>query len=190
MRLLTLTVVGALAVAAAACGYSPSSPSGTASLTFNLTDSPFTDAKAALVTFSGVSAHRTEGAFETIPFAEGATSRTCDLKKLENSAQDVLGTAGVPAGKYTQVRLLVASASLYFDNPSVGPACAPAIVAPAGASASVTVPSGEVRLIRPFTLEPNTSTTVLLDFDGDRSIRETSAGVYSLTPVISVVSVE
>ena len=77
-----------------------------------------------------MSAHRSGSAFSTIPFAGGATSRTCDLKKLENGAEDILGTEGVPAGDYTQVRLLVASAALYFDNPSVGPACAPSIVAP------------------------------------------------------------
>ena len=45
------------------------------------------------------------------------------------------------------------------------------------------------RLTRPFKLTENTATTILLDFDGDRSIRETSAGVYSMTPVITVVNV-
>jgi hypothetical protein len=179
-----------LALTAVACGDSPSSPGGTASLSLKLTDSPFSDAASVLVTFSSVSVHRTGSAFSTIPFAGGATSRTCDLKKLENGAEDILGTEGVPAGDYTQVRLMVASAVLYFDNPSVGPACAPSIPPPAGASAAVTIPSGDIRLNRPFTLAANTATTVLLDFDGDRSIRETSAGAYSMTPVITVISVE
>ena len=155
-----------------------------------LTDGPFSDAQSVLVTFSSVSAHRSGSAFSTIPFAGGATSRTCDLKKLENGAEDILGTEGVPAGDYTQVRLLVASAVLYFDSPSVGPACAPSIPVPAGRNASVTIPSGDIRLNRPFTLTANTATTILLDFDGDRSIRETSAGVYSMTPVVTVVSVQ
>jgi hypothetical protein len=189
MRPTLFTLAVALAFTAAACGGSPSAPAGTASLGLKLTDSPFSDAKSVLVTFSSVSVHRSGSAFATIPFAGSATSRTCDLKKLENGAEDILGTEGVPAGEYTQVRLLVASAVLYFDNPSVGPACAPSVTAPAGTSAIVTIPSGDVRLNRPFTLAANTSTTILLDFDGDRSIRETSTGVYSMTPVITVLNV-
>jgi len=184
-------VAAALALSAIACGDSPASPSGTAAVSLKLTDSPFSDARSVLVTFSSVSVHRTGSAFSTIPFAGGATSRTCDLKKLENGADDVLGTEGVPAGEYTQIRLLVASAVLYFDSPSApGPACASAIAPPVGASAAVTIPSGDIRLNRPFTLAANTATTVLLDFDGNRSIRETSAGVYSMTPVITVVNVQ
>ena len=190
MKLSLPFAAAALALSTIACGDSPSDPSGTASVSLRLTDSPFSDAQSVLVTFSSVSVHRTGSAFSTIPFAGGATSRICDLKKLENGANDMLGTEGVPAGDYTQIRLIVASAVLYFDNPSTGPACAPAITAPAGASAAVTIPSGDVRLNRPFTLAANTATTVLLDFDGDQSIRETSAGVYSMTPVINVVSVQ
>jgi hypothetical protein len=86
-------------------GSSSTSRSSTAASTFNvmLTDSPFSDGKALLVTFSEVSAHATGGAFVTLPFASNATSRTCDLKKLTNGAQDVLGTAPLAAGHYTQV---------------------------------------------------------------------------------------
>jgi hypothetical protein len=189
MRLLIPFLVTAVALGAA-CGDSPSNPSGTASLSLKMTDSPFADARSVLVTFSSVSVHRTGNAFTMIPFAGSATSRTCDLKKLENGANDILGTDGVPAGDYTQIRLLVASAVLYFDNPSLGAACAPAIEAPAGMHAAVTIPSGDVRLNRPFTLTANTATTMLLDFDGDHSIHETSAGAYSMSPVITVVSVQ
>ena len=142
------------------------------------------------MTFSAVSAHRTGGGFTTIPFAGGATSRTCDLKKLQNGAEDVLGVEIVPAGSYTELRLTVTSATLYFANPSDGPACAPVIAAPGGASAAVTIPSGTVRLNRPFSLAADATTTVLLDIDGDGSIHETTPGAYSMTPVITVVSVE
>ena len=173
-----------------ACGNSPSAPAGTALLSMKLTDSPYSDAQAVLVTFSSVSVHRSGSAFTTIPFADGATSRTCDLKKLENGAEDILGTVGLPSGDYTQIRLMVASAVLYFGNPSVGPACAATIAAPPGNSATVTIPSGDIRLNRPFSLAADTATTILLDFDGDRSIRETSAGVYSMTPVITVANVQ
>ena len=190
MRRTLLTLVAMAALTSIACGDSPSAPAGTAVLSMKLTDSPYSDAQAVLVTFSSVSVHRTGSAFTTIPFADGATSRTCDLKKLENGAEDILGTVGLPSGDYTQIRLMVASGVLYFGNPSVGPACAATIAAPPGNSATVTIPSGDIRLNRPFSLAADTATTILLDFDGDRSIRETSAGVYSMTPVITVASVQ
>jgi hypothetical protein len=170
-------------------------------LAINITDSPFSDAKALLVTFSQVNVHRTDGdSWQSMPFASGGASRTCDLKKLQGRT-DVLGVGSLPAGHYTQVRLVVSSAAIYFDNQSSGPACAPTIAAPSGKSASVDVPSGEVKLNHEFTIASSAS-TMLIDFDGDRSIKQTgsdngngngkgnSSPKYMMTPVIRVVSVQ
>jgi hypothetical protein len=183
-------VVFALALGSFACDDSPSSPSGqSAMFNLRLTDSPFSDARSVLVTFSEVTAHRSDSNWTTVPFAGGATSRTCDLKKLEAS-EDVLGTGPLPAGDYTQVRLEVQSARIYFDNPSVGPACATTIIAPAGSAADVRIPSGTVKLNRGFKLTSEAQTTMLLDFDGDRSIHQTGNGTYMMNPVIGIVRVE
>jgi hypothetical protein len=155
-----------------------------------LKDSPFSDAKSVLVTFSEVTAHRdTESAFTKLPFAGGATARTCDLKKLE-TAQDILGVGTLPGGHYTQVRLVVSSATIYFQNAAAGDACAATIAAPDGRSASLEIPSGEVKLNRQFEVPAGGTTTMLLDFDGDRSIHETGNGRYMMRPVIAVVSVQ
>ena len=151
-------------------------------------DTPFSDAKAVLVTFSTVRAHRTDSDWTVVPFVNTATTRTCDLKKLETS-EDVLGTASLPTGHYTQVRLVVQSATLYFDNPSSGTACATTITPPAGASAPLEIPSGEVRLNREFDITSSSSMTMLLDFDGEQSIRQTGNSRYMMTPVITVLSV-
>ena len=176
----------------------PAPTAGTSSLTVMLKDSPFSDAKALLVTFSGVDAHASGADWVTVPFASGASSRTCDLKKLE-TAQDVLGVGPLPAGHYTQLRLVVASATIYFDNASSGSACAPAIAAPAGTNAPVDIPSGELKLNQEFDLAASGGTTILLDFDGDQSVKLTGGGngsgrgngggKYMMTPVIGVVSV-
>src|SRR5438067_11462216 len=108
--------------------------------------------------------HRADGAaWQTMPFASGVGTRTCDLKKLQGQT-DVLGV-GPLAADHTQVRLVVSSANIYFDNASSGPACAPTIAAPAGKSAPVDVPSGEVKLNHEFTITAS-ATTMLLDFDG------------------------
>ena len=173
----------------------PANPVTTSSLTLMLKDSPFSDAKALLVTFSEVNVHASGGAWVTVPFAAGGTSRTCDLKKLE-TAQDILGVGSLPAGHYTQLRLVVSSAALYFQNASSGTACAPTIAPPAGTTASVDVPSGELKLNREFDLASSGGTRILLDFDGDQSVKQTGNanaknGVrYMMSPVISIVSVQ
>lgn len=178
-----------------ACGSSPSAPSSSPTLTMMLRDSPFSDAKSLLVTFSEVNVHTSGsnvpggGDWVTLPFSGASTSRTCDLKKLA-TAQDVLGTGSLAAGHYTQIRLVVAGASLYFDNASSGAACAATIAAPAGRNETVVIPSGEVKLNREFDVSSSGATTILLDFDGDKSVKLIGSSTYMMTPVISVVSVQ
>jgi hypothetical protein len=83
---------------------------------------------------------------------------------------------------------------LYFDNRSaIGP-CAPQIAAPAGRSAPVDVPSGEVKLNNEFTVPAPARPSRSIS-DGDQSVRQTGNGnngnsKYMMTPVIRVVSVQ
>jgi hypothetical protein len=154
-----------------------------------LTDSPFSDAKALLVTFSAVNVHLSGGGFVPLPFVGGAASRTCDLKKL-TGAQDVLGTGALAVGHYTQIRLDIASAAIYFDNPSTSSPCATTIPAPAGRNAPISIPSGELILNREFDVTSTTATTITLDFAGDQAVNQTGNGGYLMTPVISIVSVQ
>ena len=195
MRFITALAVAASLAVLYGCGGSPTGPSGAGTLTLMLKDSPFGDAKSLLVTFSEVSAHRadqSEGAWTKLPFAAvGVTMRTCDLKKLQ-TAQDILGTGPLTAGHYTQIRLIVSSAALYFDNatPDADPACAATVAAPAGRTAALEIPSGEVKLNREFDVAATSATTILVDFDGDKSVRETGNGRFMMSPVIGIVSVQ
>src|SRR5918993_484662 len=102
MRCAIMMILSAGIAATTACGNSPTGPSGPSG-TFNLriTDAPFADAKAVLVTFSEVSAHRAdtpESEWARLPFADGGTTRTCDLKKLQSAREDILGIGSLPAG--------------------------------------------------------------------------------------------
>lgn len=177
-----------LAVTLAACtnGNSPTSPDPNGNFRIMLKDSPFSDAKAVLITFTDVSAHRDgDAGFTTL----GSGTRTCDLKKLQTS-QDLLGVGTLPQGRYTQIRLMVSSAVIYFDNASSGSACAASIAAPAGRSSNVDIPSGEIKLNRQFDVTANSAMTMLLDFDGDKSIHETGNNRFMMSPVIGIVSVQ
>jgi hypothetical protein len=188
-HLTVLAVAVSLALGSLACSDSPSSPSlSGGNFNLRMRDTPFSDAKAVLVTFSSVRAHRSDSDWTVVPFVNAATARTCDLKKLETS-EDVLGAAALPTGHYTQVRLVVQSATLFFDNAAAGSACNATIAPPAGASAALEIPSGEVRLNREFDITSSNTMTMLLDFDGDQSIRLTGNGRYMMTPVITILSV-
>ena len=156
-----------------------------------LKDSPFSDAKALLVTFSEVSAHVSgTGGFTPIPFAGGATSRTCDLKKLTASS-DVLGTGTLAAGHYTQLRLTVSSAILDFGSASsISSGCQAAMPSTSTNTSTITIPSGQLILNREFDVTDKGATTITLDFDGDQSVHSQGTGQYNMTPVISVAGVQ
>jgi len=193
---------------------------GTGRVAVMMTDSPFQDASAVLITISEISVHRADGGWEPLVLEGG--SITCDLKLLEGPT-DFLGDAVLLAGKYTQIRLTVESGAIYFGEApgESGDACVATseLVPPTDPSAPVTVPSGVVRLNRPFTVPEGGEAMIVLDFDGDRSIRKmgnpnatcdleepapavvatngrgggsgnSSTCEYRLDPVISVVSVE
>lgn len=177
----------ALVALAIGCGGSPTAPTSS-NFRVMLTDTPFGDAKAVLITFSDVGVHASGGGWTTIPFGGGATSRTCDLKQLQ-TAQDVLGVATLPAGHYTQARVTVTRVALYFDYPATAGPCAPTLAAPSGRSVSVNVPSGQLILNREFDVTSGNTASMVLDFNGDQSIIQTGNGTYQISPVITVVSV-
>jgi hypothetical protein len=186
------SVIGVVMVLS--CGKTPGAPSSSSTLAVMITDSPFTDAQALVVTFSEVSAHTSGGGWETVPFTGGATTRTCDLKRLVNSAQDVLGVGALAPGHYTDLRLTVSAATIYFQTTTTGPtACATAMTFSSSTETGtpVTVSSGQLQLNRQFDLATGPSPTqILLDFNGDASVVATGNGVYRMTPVIGIVNVQ
>lgn len=192
----------AAAAVVVGCSKTPSSPSTTNTVSVMLTDSPFTDAQALVVTFSEVSAHMSGGDWVTLPFAStgtpptAVTARTCDIKRLVNGATDVLGVGALTPGHYTQLRLTVSSATIYFNQATtdVTPCVAGSTMAFAAGSTEtgtpVPVSSGQLILNRPFDVPSTGATTITLDFNGDGSVVQTGAGMYRMTPVITVVGVQ
>jgi hypothetical protein len=187
----------AVALAAFACGgdsdssSNPASPDAAGSLNIRITDSPFGAAKAVLVTFSEVSVQRGSD-WTRLPFPDGSTnSWMCDLKKLENNAQDLIASGSPAQGDYTWVRLVVSSARVYLQNAAQSPTpCAKTIPAPAGESYQMTIAESEGKDNGTFPVRATGPTNVLLDFDGESSITEPNTNSYVLRPVVRLISVQ
>jgi len=82
---------------------------------------------------------------------------------------DILGSENVTAGKYTQIRMDVTKVEgLTSDN----------------ATYIATVPSGELKLVRPFEVKDGFTTILTLDFDGDKSLIMTGKGKFIFKPVV------
>jgi len=186
MRFLRLSAAILLGLGLAACDNDQTGPSST--VTVRITDSPFSDAQAVLVTFSELSARRSgQGEFTRIPFSPESATRTCDLKRLQD-VEDVLGAGSLAEGHYTQIRVTVTAATLYFDAASSsGSPCAASITPPSGASAAIEIPTSQVTIDHEFDVANNDATTITLDFEGEPSIHPSGSGSFVLTPVISVV---
>ena len=129
------------------------------------------------VTVSSVSAVDGSGT-ETVLNSQ---SQNIDLLTLQNVSK-VIGSAGLPVGQYSQIRLTVSSASL-VDN--------------SGVTHTLVVPSGSqtgIKLVDNFTITANQTTAVTLDFNAAQSIVQAGnasspQGIkYLLKPVIKVVA--
>ncbi len=115
----------------------------------------------------GVQVHRADGegdgAWETIDILGGQNPFILypDLLGLEK----VLAVGDVDAGKYTQIRMNIEWVEVTYLKD--GDAEAITVMA--------TIPSGELKFVRPFYVEEGGETTITLDFDADKSVAVTGA---------------
>ncbi len=98
-------------------------------------------------------------------------AQTVDLMRLVN-VSEVLGEKQLDAGKYTQIRLKIDSATVTVD----------------GVDHNLDVPSGVLKLNRGFTLQQNQTLKLTLDFNVEKSLIRTGNDQYKLKPVIAVTS--
>lgn len=96
--------------------------------------------------------------------------RTIDLIAIKN-VEELLGETNLDADKYTQIRLVVDNATVIINETSY----------------EVNVPSKNIKFIHPFTIEANKTTSLIFDFDADKSIVE-AGDKYILKPVIKVIT--
>lgn len=109
--------------------------------------------------------------------------RRIDLLDLTNGALEELGSAPLPAGRYSQVRLVLA------ENTREQP-LANAVTPRGGATVPLKTPSGQqsgIKLQAHFEVEANKLVDVVLDFDACKSVvQRGNRAEYLLKPVVSV----
>ncbi|MBC8476991.1 MAG: DUF4382 domain-containing protein [Dehalococcoidia bacterium] len=95
---------------------------------------------------------------------------TFDLLEVEG-IEEFFGSSEVAAGKYTQLRLIVDKAEVTTaDN----------------VTREASVPSKEVKIVRPFDVDAGETTTLLLDFDAEHSVVFTGSGKVQIKPVVKL----
>ncbi len=96
---------------------------------------------------------------------------TFDLFEIIEEA-DILGSENVTAGKYTQIRMdVIEITGLTTDNTTY----------------IATVPSGKLKLIKPFEVKEGWITILTIDFDGDKSLKMTGKGKFKFSPVVKLL---
>ncbi|MGE5352095.1 MAG: DUF4382 domain-containing protein [Acidobacteriota bacterium] len=98
-----------------------------------------------------------------------------DLVQLRNGVTALLGNTPLPAGQYSQIRLMIGPGSYVTDE--------------SGTKHDLSIPSGSqtgVKLNNSFTLQDGVTYELTLDFDASKSIVVTGNNSYKLKPVIRV----
>lgn len=192
----------AAALLLAACGGSGDSGSGdgtmgsgnpqvagSGTLAISLTDQPACGFDHVFVTVEKVRVHASASADEG---SGGWTDiavdpvRKIDLLELTNGRFQELGITPLPAGDYTQVRLLLS------PNPGVGPP-ANSVVPTNGSEIALATPSAVqsgLKVIHPFTVEAAKRVDLVIDFDACRSIVRRGNGTFGLKPVLTASVME
>lgn len=187
LRHLTALVLG-LGLAAGgltACSDSTSPEDGTGTLRVNLVDAPadIEAVESLEIVFEQVLVHQAaeaemaEAGWDTVLAADlPEADRTFDLLELVNGVFATLGEVELEAGTYTQVRIMLESATLTVD----------------GVEEDLFIPSGDqtgIKLTGGFSIDPNVITEITVDFDVAQSLHEAppGSGNYILRPTIRLV---
>lgn len=177
----------------AGCGSDGGGSTQSGTLGVSLTDAPACGFDEVNVTVSKVRIHQTNTDNEN---AAGWTDitlnppRKINLLDLNDPTQPnfallTLGQTPLPAGHYTQLRLVL--------DRNTGQSLANSVIPTGGTEVALDTPSAiqtGVKLIHQFTVNSGQRVDLLLDFDACHSIVKTGNGTYKLKPVIKVIPTE
>jgi len=142
-----------------------------ARLDVRLTDAPG-DYQEVNIDIQGVEVHNEAGGWQSLDIEEGVYN----LLEFTNGLDTLLGSIELPAGRISQIRLILGSEnSIKVD----------------GETHALSTPSAQqsgLKLNLQANLTEGMTYTILLDFDVARSIVKTGNGTYKLKPVIRAIS--
>lgn len=177
----------ALFLAACGGGGGGGSVAGDGTLRVALTDAPSCGYDHVYVTVEKVRVHQSgtaadsDGNWREIVLSP---ARRIDLLSLTNGVLEELGTAPLPTGRYSQLRLVLA------ENGGSSP-LANAVQPTGGAVVALATPSAQqsgLKLQAHFDVAAGQMADLVLDFDACKSVvKRGNSGQYNLKPVISVL---
>jgi hypothetical protein len=161
--------------------------SGTGVMRLSLTDAPACGYDEVNITVEKVRVNRSSTAEDgDAGWSEVVLSpaRRFDLLTLTNGVLAALGQTSLPAGRYTQMRLVLA------DNNRATP-LANSVVPTGGTETPLTTPSGQqsgLKLNVQMDVAANQVADFVIDFDACKSVvRRGNSGQFNLKPVVSVI---
>ncbi len=178
-----LTVLAVASILSAGCALSgapspttqPSAP-GVGNIEVRVTDAPKYGIASVNVTFSKVEVHKAaegqgeDGDWTTLTITGGTFSGTWfDLVKLKEEGEVALLAEGegVSTGNYTQIRVTVSEVYVdYIDGDEQ-------------IKVKAELPSNKLKFVRPFRVVDGGTTTIVLDFDLDKSVVFTGTTIYN-----------
>ncbi|MES2130356.1 MAG: DUF4382 domain-containing protein [Pseudomonadota bacterium] len=162
----------------------PTTSMGT--LSVGLTDAPSCGFDAVNITVSKVRVNQSDSASDTDAGWTDITlapARKINLLNLTNGVLDTLGQTSLPAGHYSQLRLVL--------DPNTGNGSANTVV-PSGTTTEQpldtpsAVQSG-IKLVNSFDVAAGQRVDLVLDFDACKSVLTKGNGKYALKPVVHVI---
>ena len=114
---------------------------------------------------------------------------TYDLLELQNGVEAVLGEENLTVGHYTQMRLILADTPDDSNNTFNESHPFANYVIVDGDYHKLIIPSSMqtgIKLIKGFDIEEDTTTTLILDFDAEKSIHVTGNSQWMMNPTITI----
>jgi hypothetical protein len=162
--------------------------SATGTLGLSITDQPACGYDHVYITVEKVRFHQSQtaqdsdGGWQEIILTP---AKRIDLHSLTNGILETLGQTALPAGKYTQMRLVLASNSVTPLANSVVPT--------GGSEVALTTPSGQqtgLKMNVDMTVAAGTVADFTIDFDACKSVvKAGNSGRYLLKPVMAVIPI-
>ncbi len=184
LKVLTASFLAAL-VAGCGGGGGGGSAAAPGTLGVSLTDAPACGYDEVNVTVVKVRVHQSSSASEGDAGWTDITlnpPRRINLLSLNNGVLFNLGETTLPAGHYTQLRLVL--------DPNTAAGLANSVLPTGGTDTALVTPSAVqsgIKLINQFDVESGKRVDLVLDFDACKSVVKRGNGTYALKPVIRVI---